>query len=108
MEAEYIAISFAVREALWIQKLMAETGKYDTCICVGEYNQGAFFLSKDEMETERSKHIDIKYHFIREHIGRGSVRLNYVPTLNMIPDFMAKALSRQKHSMFSRKMGMIA
>ena len=87
---------------------MSETGKYDTGICVGEDNQGAFCLSKDEMENERSKHIDIKYHFILEHIGRGSVKLNYVSTLNMVPDIMAKALSRQKHSMFSSKMRMIA
>ena len=73
VEAEYIALSFSVREALWIQKLMAETGKHETVICVGEYNQGALCLSRDEMENERSKHIDVMYHFIRDHIVRGSV-----------------------------------
>ena len=70
VEAEYIAISFAVREALRIQKLMAETGKHGTVICVAEDNQGTLCLSRDEMENERSKHIDVKYLFIRDHIER--------------------------------------
>lgn len=94
MEAEYIAISFAAREDLWIQKPMADTWKQDTLICVGEDNQGAICLTKDEMEDERSKHIDVKYYFIRDHIERGSVKLFYVPTSSMVVDIMTKALGR--------------
>ena len=106
VEAEYVAISFAVREALWIRKIMVEIGKQDTTIFVGEDNQGALSLSKDEMENERSKHIDVKYHFIRDHIERGSVKMGYIPTNHMVADIMTKALGRHKHLTFSKKMGM--
>ena len=54
VEVEYIAISFAVRKALWTQKLMAEIGKHETVIFVGEDNQRAPCISRDKMENEHS------------------------------------------------------
>lgn len=63
VEAEYIAMSFAVRETLWIKKSSTAIwiDKEIFNICIKEDNQGCNSLSKDNIVNNRSKHIDIKY-----------------------------------------------
>ena len=106
VEAEYIALSFAVREALWPKKLGLEIESSPTPIRIGGDNQGPLYLAHEEVENERSKHIDVKYHFIRDHIVRGTIEVEYVPTGEMLADVVTKPLGATKHSTFVRMLGM--
>ena len=107
VEAEYIALSFAVREALWLRKLEVILGNTATPLTLAADNQGALSLAHDDVHNSRSKHIDVKYHFIRECISQGIVVTKYVPSSLMIADIMTKALGGTKHWLFTRMMGMV-
>ena len=64
-EAEYIALSSASQEAVWLQRLLADTGKNDTeLITIMEDNQGAIAIAKNPIGHKRTKHIDIRYQLI--------------------------------------------
>ena len=56
---------------------------------------------------DRSKHIEIKYHFIRDYVQKGVVRLEYISTNEQVADIFTKALPRGKHVHFKDKMGVV-
>ena len=74
-EAQYIALSAAVQEGLYLSQLLRD-------------NQGTIALSKNPVNRSRAKHIDIRYHFIRSEIARGRVVAKYCPTENMVADII--------------------
>ncbi|KAF3680912.1 hypothetical protein FXO38_02042 [Capsicum annuum] len=69
---EYITITKAFKEVIWLKGLFGELRKDLQITTVFCDNQSAIFLTKDQMFHERTKHIDIRYHFVSEIIGRGS------------------------------------
>ncbi|KAE9040172.1 hypothetical protein PR003_g4054 [Phytophthora rubi] len=71
-------------------------------------NQGCIALAKNPVYHTRTKHIDIKFHFLREKVERGTIRLEYKPTDEMIADGMTKALARDKHEKYVKGLGMKA
>lgn len=68
-------------------------------------NKSAIALAKNPVHHERSKHIDTRYHFIREHVEKGSVRLEYVKTENQLADILTKPLGRQRFHELKEKIG---
>ena len=62
-------------------------------VVVNADNQGSIALSKTPVFHDRSKHIDIQYHYARELIRNGRVMLNYVPTADTLADLLTKSLS---------------
>jgi hypothetical protein len=71
-------------------------------------NQGAIKLSKNPQHHNRTKHIDIRYHFIRKCSQDGLIELAYIPTTEMVADILTKALPRVKHDKHMLGMGMEA
>jgi hypothetical protein len=69
-------------------------------------NQGTITLTKDGSLYVHSKHINVKYHYICEHIAASDVAFHYLPTAEMTADVLTKALSRPKHAKFTEKMGL--
>ena len=69
-------------------------------ILINVDNQGAINLAKNPVNHQRSKHIDIKYHFIRSEIQNGNVKLQYVQTDNHVADIFTKPASRVKLEKF--------
>ena len=65
-----------------------------------EDNQGAIALSKNAVNHQRSKHIDIRYHFIRTQVNNGAVMIRYCPSADMIADVMTKPPTRAKLDKF--------
>jgi len=53
-------------------------------------NQGAITLAKNPVYRQRSKHIDVKYHFIRKEVNAGTITIQYCPSADMIADIMTK------------------
>jgi hypothetical protein len=69
-------------------------------------NQGAIKLSRNPQHHNRSKHIDIKYHFVRDSYQKGLIELVYIPTSEMVADILTKALPREKHEKHMKGMGL--
>jgi hypothetical protein len=90
-EAEYYAITEVIKETLWIKSLLRELEK-EAKIIVYTDNQAALAIAKNPEHHQRSKHIDIRCHFIRDHIQSGEIDLQYIPTGNQIADGFTKQL----------------
>jgi hypothetical protein len=107
MEAEYMAMNRCTREAIWLRQLMEDVGcaqeEATTMMCD---NQGSMALAKNPTNHDRSKHIDVQHHFIREKIENKIVELEYCPTQYMVADILTKALARDRHEMLSEIMGL--
>ena len=71
-------------------------------------NQSCLKLTENLVFHDRSKHIEIRYHFIRDHVQRGAVKLEYVSTDEQVADILTKSLSRGKHVYFRDKMGVVS
>ena len=69
-------------------------------------NQGSMALAKNSTNHDRSKHIDVQHHFIREKIENKIVELDYCPTQYMAADILTKALARDRHEFLSEIMGL--
>lgn len=96
-EAEYVSLSDASQEAVWLQRLLDELGfKQHHKITLHEDNQAAIALAKNGKYSSRTKHIDVKYHYVRQAIEDGKLKVDYCPTEDMIADIMTKSLSRVK------------
>jgi len=98
MEAEYMALTHTTRHGIWLRTLFTELGltlRMPTLIVSD--NQAAINHASDAMTTARSKHIDIRHHFIRDNIATGHVTLNYCDTADNLADLLTKALPAPAH-----------
>ena len=94
-EAEYVALSSATQEAIWLRRLMVNLGrKMDTPTIVYEDNKGAIELAKNDEYHSGTKHIDVCHHFVRERVLSKEIDVQYCPTEQMIADIMTKGLSK--------------
>jgi hypothetical protein len=108
-ESEYVAVTHAAKEGLWIRSLLSQLfpGKLDPTTLFSD-NQSAIALAKDHQYHARTKHIDIRFHFIRYVIENGSIRLIYCPTDDMVADTLTKALPSAKVKHFASQLGLSA
>jgi hypothetical protein len=106
-EAEYMALSEATQEAVWLKAFMRELGEDagDGALTVYEDNQGAIALAKNPEFHKRTKHIDIRYHFVREKVEDGQVVLEYCPTQEMLADLMTKPIAAAQFDALRTKLG---
>ena len=89
-EAEYVALSAAAQEAVWLGPFKISFSD----------NQSAICLAKNQQTHGRTKHIDIKYHFIRELVETGRIKLAYCPSADMVADILTKGLPAQQFKSF--------
>ncbi len=95
-ESEYYAASLAISEVIWLRLLCSELGmKLDTATTIiWEDNQGTIALSKGPSKRNVSKHIDIRHHFMRQHVKDKKVALKYIKTNDNVADALTKPLPR--------------
>jgi hypothetical protein len=95
VEAEYMASSLAACEALWLRKLLLGLFKQELeATMIHCDNQSCIKLSNNPMFHDRSKHVDIRYHFIRDCVQRRAMRLDYIQTDEQMADIFTKKLSK--------------
>ena len=92
-EAELYAESAAIQEVLWLRGLLKEIGLQSQVgsIVYGD-NQSTIAITKNGIKGERTKHVDVKYHFVSETVDRGDVQLKWIPTAEQQADIFTKAL----------------
>ncbi|GMF16530.1 unnamed protein product [Phytophthora fragariaefolia] len=96
MEAEYGATAVAVKDAAWVKQLLVEIGLWTSARSVNLQvdNQSAIKSMGNQMTSARSKHINLRYHYIRDVIARGDVIVSYYPTQQQLADILTKPLQR--------------
>jgi hypothetical protein len=118
-EAEYMALTQATKEAIWLSKLLADL-KQDsagtavtaldtaaTAVTIAVDNQSCIALSRNPEYHARTKHIDIQHHFVREAVENEEIVTEFCPTGEMVADALMKPLSAIKHQFFMEKMGLL-
>lgn len=96
MEAEFMAACEATKQFLWIRQLLIDLGESLNNMTLLVDNQAAIKLISNPVLHQRSKHIDVKYKFIREKVEQGLLKVQYVQSSNQLADFLTKALPLQK------------
>ena len=74
-EAEYMALTLASKDAMWIRKFHGLLGLQPGSTIIFGDNQGSLKLAKNPIEGQRSKHIDVQYHALRQRVAIGKIRL---------------------------------
>ena len=106
-EAEYMAIAEACKESVWLRGLFAELSRDDSCIDLFCDSQSGIYLTKVQMFHKRTKHIDIRFHYIRECVADGVVELEHVRTDDQLADILTKALGRIRFAELRRQLGVV-
>jgi hypothetical protein len=108
MKAEYIAETHVAKEAMWLRTFVNEVrGGQKQPLTVMGNNQRAIALAKNNKFHSRTKHIDLRYHFICEAMEDGKIEMEYIPTSENIADISTKALPEPKFVKFIGKLGLV-
>jgi hypothetical protein len=105
-EAEYIAMSGCCAQILWMRSQLTDYGLGFNKIPMYCDNKSAIALCCNSVQHSRSKHIDIRYHFIKEQVENGVIELYFVQTLFQLADILTKALPRDRIDFLVDKLGM--
>eukprot|EP00253_Pinus_taeda_P018162 PITA_18162 len=107
-EVEYMAASLASCDAIWLRKMLfglfVQALRPLVIYCD---NQSCIKLTENPVFHDRSKHIEIKYHFVRDYVQKGAVKLEYISTNEQVADIFTKSLPRGKHVYFKDKMRVV-
>lgn len=106
-EAEYMALSATIQEGIWLLQLCDELGqKLSMPINLKCDNQSAIKLAESDGYRQRSKHIDIRFHYIREKIENNMFKVEYLNTEKMVADSLTKAVCEKKTTFCAKEMGL--
>nr|GEZ93815.1 retrovirus-related Pol polyprotein from transposon TNT 1-94 [Tanacetum cinerariifolium] len=105
-KAEYIALSGCCAQILWMQSQLLDYGLGFNKIPMYCDNKSTIVLCCNNVQHSRSKHIDIKYHFIKDQVENGVIELYFVNTEYQLVNLFTKALGRDRIEFFTTKLGM--
>lgn len=107
-EAEYMSLSSCVQEALWLKQFQQcfWPQMKNKCMIVYSDNQSCIKLAGTDAYHSRTKHIDVRHHFVRDKVLGGTIEVRYVQTDMMVADALTKATTYSKLSYCSSKMGL--
>jgi hypothetical protein len=93
-EAEYIAAADAAKEAIWLRELLIELSlwKEDQPVKINCDNESAVTMTKNDGVCNRSKHVRMRYHFVKDEINNGTIRIGHVPASTQLADPLTKPL----------------
>ena len=94
-EAEYVALNHGSREAVWLHNMLNQLDLKISCIQIFVDNQSTIRLALNADHHNRTKHIDIRYHYVRDIVLKELIKLNYVNTHDQLADIFTKPLPIQ-------------
>ena len=102
-ESEFMALAATTQEAVYLNRLLVDLHdkSYEPVNIRGD-NQGAIAMVKNPVKHNRSKHIDVKYYFIRDYLLQKGISVNYVPSEDNIADVMTKPCPKIKFEKFKK------
>nr|GEV10613.1 uncharacterized mitochondrial protein AtMg00810-like [Tanacetum cinerariifolium] len=105
-KAEYTTLSGCCAQILWVRSQLTDYGLEFNKIPMYCDNKSAIALCCNNVQHSRSKHIDIRYHFIKEHVKNGVIKLYFVSTKYQLADIFTKAPGRERIEFLIKKLGM--
>ncbi|GJR74177.1 retrovirus-related pol polyprotein from transposon TNT 1-94 [Tanacetum coccineum] len=105
-EAEYVSLSACCAQVLWMRTQLTDYGFHFDKIPMYCDSKAAIAISCNPVQHSRTKHIDVRYHFIKEHVEKGIVELFFVGTEYQLADLFTKALSEDRFKYLVRRLGM--
>lgn len=106
--AEYVAAAKAVKDSLWLRRVVGDLGEEAGPVTLKEDNQACIAMATNEGMSSRTKHIEVCYHFIRDCVEQQQVVLEYVPSEQQLADGFTKALPRDAFEQFRMGLGVMA
>ena len=106
-EAEYIAAGSCCAQILWLKQQLRDYGLDLGCIPLRCDNTSAINITKNPVMHSRTKHIDIRHHFLRDHVLKGDVEVTFVDTHNQLADIFTKPLAREPFFKIRRELGVL-
>ncbi|GAA0147369.1 transmembrane signal receptor [Lithospermum erythrorhizon] len=108
-EAEFVAATVCACQAIWMKRILNELVKQeDSCIVIRCDHSSSIKLSKNHVIHERCKHIDVRFHFLRNLVKEGTILLTYCSSTNQIADVMTKALKIKAFVKLRTELGMVS
>jgi hypothetical protein len=108
-EAEYIAATTAACQGVWLDRLLSELLEKNNGVPATVFvdNKSAIQLSKNPVFHDRSKHIELRFHFIRESIEQGKINIEHIKTEDQLADVLTKSLGRVKFQDLRARIGVM-
>ncbi|EOY03359.1 Uncharacterized protein TCM_018342 [Theobroma cacao] len=107
-EAEYVSLGSCCAQILWIKQQLKYYGMTMHNVPIYCDNMSAINISKNPMQHSRTKHIEIRNHFIRDHVMKNDIKIEFVNTLHQLADIFTKPLSEDKFCEIRRNLGIIS
>jgi hypothetical protein len=95
-EAEYVATGQCCAQLLWMRQTLQDFGYNLSKVSLLSDNESAIRLADNPVEHSRTKHIDIRYHFLRDHQERGDIDIYHISTENQLADIFTKSLEEKR------------
>ena len=105
-EAEYMMLSYCSRQVVWMHTLMGELGYHLKPVLICGNNQGSIFIASNPVTEKWSKHIDIRYHYIREVVERKFTEIFFIEGDKNPADLLTKHLGSVKFQLFRTEYGL--
>jgi hypothetical protein len=105
-EAEYYAAVSAANECIWFKSLLSDLGFQQQTVEIFEDNLACIALTKNPEDHKRTKHIQVKYHVVRDYVAHGLVKFTYCRTGNQLGDVFTKALNGSKIRTIMKQLGL--
>jgi len=106
-EAEYVVAAFCCAQLLWIRQQPKDLCVNTRCIPFFCDNTSAINIAKNLCQHKRTKHIDIRHHFLRDNVGKGLISINFCATDRQIANIFTKTLSKEQFEMNRLEFGLI-
>ena len=106
-EAEYVAAASGCTQLLWMRQTLKEYGVICDKVPLLCDNESAIKIAYNPVQHSRTKHIEIRNHFIRDHVARGDIELIYVPTKDQLADIFTKPLDEARFSYLRNELNII-
>ncbi|XP_075103628.1 uncharacterized protein LOC142178201 [Nicotiana tabacum] len=106
-EAEYVAAASCYAQSLWIKQQLEDFGVFSDCVPLLCDNTSAFNMAKNPVQHKRTKHIDVRHHFLRHNVEKGLICIKFCSTEDQIADIFTKALIREHFERNHLALGLI-
>ncbi|KAK9723638.1 hypothetical protein RND81_05G014700 [Saponaria officinalis] len=106
-EIKYVAATLVCSQLLWLKQQLQDYGVSFSCIPIFCDNTSAIIISKNPAQHSRTKHIEIRHHFLRDNVEKGIIRLEFCKTENQWADIFTKPLARESFEMLRLEIGLI-
>ena len=106
-EAEYIAATSCCAQVLWFKQQLSDLGLKFSEVPILCDNTSAISLAKNPVHHQRTKHIDVRHHFLRDHVQKKDIKVDPIPTYLQLADIFTKPLGADQFSFIRRELRMV-